>query len=402
MTDEESPSTFVLDPKQEEAVDMVVNGDRGVVTGGPGTGKTTIMRAAVEKLAEEGETVLLLAPTGKAAKRLGQSTGAAASTIHMALATHQAGRLSPFQYGWYIIDEASMLDTLLAARFLSAVPVHGRVFFVGDVDQLPSVGPGQVFKDIIDSDRVPVTRLETVHRAAATSWVCRTAPLIRTGRIDLKDSPDFRFIEAEDSDDIRRHLREYAKPYNDSTDNLQVLVPQNRGHLGVNAINADLQEYLNPGTGGISLRNSDDLDYTIRKHDRVICIANDYKKLVFNGDVGIVLSIVGDDVMVDFGKTTPVTYKSGDAKRSLRLAYAITVHKAQGSEWKDVIVLCHVSHHRMWTRRLLYTAVTRAKETVTLIGMREQVYSALANIQDYERSTTLRRRLEEHASVSDG
>jgi len=349
--------------------------------------------------------VSLLAPTGKAARRLAEVTGAEAQTIHRALGVKpndtdnwefEYNAANPLGVGVVIVDETSMVDVEIASALLQTLRRGTRVFFVGDADQLPSVGPGQFFRDLIDSGVVPVVRLEHVHRAAAKSWVCRMAPEIREGRIDISPVEDFEFVEVKDSTRVLPCLVEYMKNYRGRLSGVQVLIPQNAGPLGVEVANVELQNVFNPKDREFQIRTrgKKGTAYKMREADRVICIKNDYTRSVFNGDSGVVSAVTHNTMVVAFDTGSVVDYTYEDAQAFLRLSYAVTIHKYQGSEQSDIVVVCHDLHHYMWTRRLLYTAVTRARRKVHIIGTRSAIKSALRNTSDHKRCTTLRARLQ--------
>lgn len=364
---------------------------------------------------------MIAAPTGKAAKRAAEVTGAATGTVHRILgATRIAGRWgftynesNPLPHDVVIVDEASMLDTSLAASLLRAVDSERTsVFFVGDAHQLPSVGPGQVFYDLIRSRRIPVVRLTEVHRAAQESWVCRVAPGILEGKIDLARCDDFLFVERSDPEAIRRQVVELVTQTmpGKGIDDVLVLSPQNGGAIGIEAFNTDIQQITNPPVTRPRKRGETESDYemllrevssfgskgtryAIRAGDRVIQKSNDYQLMVFNGEVGDVIGV--DDkyqVHVRYDQTREVIYPTG-YENQLRLAYALTVHSAQGSQADWVVVICHSAHHYMWSRQLLYTAVTRAKKGVVIVGDRAGIETALANNDPRRRQTYLRERL---------
>lgn len=403
-----------LDPTQQNAVDMILCERVGIVTGGPGTGKTTILKEALATLPRSNE-VICCAPTGKAAKRIMEITGFPAGTVHRILGAHRDGDVWRFRYDgveqWLpfsvvVVDESSMMDSELAAALLKAVNTHRtRVFFIGDADQLPSVGPGQVFANLIDSNRVPVVRLKTVHRAAGESWVCANAPRILEGDIDLTPTHDFKFYRRLDPEKLLvQTVKLVTKTLPEAgVDDVQVLSPMNGGVVGVEAFNNRIQFHVNParridGTPepSMTVRANAGAKYHIRARDRVIATSNDYDLMVFNGESGTVLDVNPTDktMLVDFDGREVLMNK--EQARGLRLAYALTVHKSQGSEWDWVVVICHSTHDRMWSRQLLYTAVTRAKKGVMLIGDNAGITIALHNNEPRHRYTSLLDRLEQY------
>lgn len=379
-----------LDPSQAAAVDLLCTARIGVVTGGPGTGKTTSLRAALERMRAKGERVELCAPTGKAAKRMTEATGQEARTIHRLLCySHRErgflhGANMPLDTDVVVADEASMIDVQLAAALIEAMPAHGRLLLVGDADQLPSVGPGQVLADLVASQVVPVARLTTVHRAAAESWVCRNAPRIRAREpIELEQTHDFRFIRCESPADVAQAVEALAT----AGEVEQVLAPQKTGGCGTLALNTRLQARLNPDTGQPRMRIEGG---ELRVGDRVIQVRNDYELSVFNGEVGVVVSAGPSMLEVDFGdRMVPYGVGAADA---LRHAWALSVHKSQGSEFGWVVVVCHSSHAFMLAPRLIYTAVTRAKRGVVLVGD-ERGLEAARTRGDVQRNSALVRRI---------
>lgn len=421
-----------LDPSQRRAVDLVCDMRPGapriaVITGGPGTGKTTSLRAALDRLDEAGVDYVLASPTGKAARRMQEATGRTAGTVHRLLEYDPMGRgygkrdgflrhaEDPVEADLVVIDESSMLDIELAHSLLDACGrffcvkrrawVFTRIVLVGDKDQLPPVGPGRPFADLIASDdHVPVARLTTLHRAAAASWVCTQSREILAGRVpDLAERPDFRWRESDDrggavellEQEVVRLMGEHGP------DAVQALIPQNVGPAGCARINVELQAKLNPASregGGRSWKTADGRIYV---GDQVIQTRNDYLldegRGVMNGECGRVASIGEDGLVVCFdpGPDERRVRYSPSAAKGLRLAYALTCHKAQGSEWAWVVVLAHSTHTQMLSRGWLYTAVTRAKTGVVLVGDRVGVERAVKNARDEKRNSGLVGRLKE-------
>lgn len=381
-----APVTIELDASQAEALELAAVEPICIVTGGPGTGKTTIIRALLDRI---GGRVVLCAPTGKAAKRMSEATGREAKTIHRALG------FSPVE-GWYhnednpleadvvVVDEASMVDTELFARLTDAIdPECTRLVLVGDANQLPSVGPGAILRDLVNGSPVPCARLTHVHRSQADSWVCANAPKIITGKpIATEDCADFRFVEAESASDVPEACGKIVAQHRAT----QVLVPQKTGKAGAEAINAALQRKFNPLRGRKEWGKDPHL---LRTGDRVIHTKNDYELGVFNGEVGTVVEVSDKVLSVDYAdRALPVEYNR-DAARSLRLAYALTIHKSQGSEWDWVCVVVHSTHTYMLTRQLFYTAVTRAKSGVVIVGNAQGIESAIKSKRDSVRNTAL-------------
>lgn len=386
-----------LDPSQERAVSLMQHAPMCIVTGGPGTGKSTTLRTALMQLLQEGHRVALAAPTGKAARRMAETTQYEAQTIHRLLGwtrdgwTYHEHNTLPFDV--VIIDEASMIDVELGAALMAALPRHARIVFVGDANQLPSVGPGRLLADLVESDAVPIARLTHVHRAAATSWICRNAPKVLAGTaLELeKPLPDFRYFPADSVDDVAATVRRVvAMP---EYFGAQVLSPQRTTAAGVEALNNALQQTLNPPRAAAAEWKLGDT--TIREGDRVIHTANNYTLNVFNGEVGTVLAINDVEMFVDFGDRK-VTYSKGDAF-SLDLAYALTIHKCQGSEFAWVVCVVHSAHSYMLTRQLFYTAITRAKVGVILIGNTKGIAVATSAKLPPVRNTALVARMRAYA-----
>lgn len=406
-----------LDPSQLAAVDLMAAARFGVVTGGPGTGKTTTLRSALDRLDADGATYALAAPTGKAARRMSEATGREARTVHRLLEfgplMDGSGRMGfarcralPLEVDAVFVDEASMLDVELAAALVDAVDAaRTRLVLIGDGDQLPSVGPGRVFADLISGACVPVARLTTLHRAARESWVCTAAASVLAGEaIDLEPRRDFSFIECDSADAIApavvRLLADVMRHERGGTERLpQVLVPQNTGRAGVVALNAAIQAVAVP-PGDAEAWKFGETEF--RVGDRVICCSNDYERGVMNGEVGRVTwvgkvttdrgaSVRALRVLFE-GRSEPVEY-TGESVGRLRLAYAITVHRSQGSEWPRVVVVCHSTHSFMLTRQILYTAITRAKGSVVIVGDRAGIRHAIKTTKDTRRNTGLVERI---------
>jgi exodeoxyribonuclease V alpha subunit len=354
--------------------------------------------------------VALCAPTGKAAKRIAEVTQYEAMTVHRLLGAKpgevdgwrfEHGPHNLLSYDVIVCDESSMLDVETCNALLQAVnTTTSRVFFIGDADQLPSVGPGQVFADLINSGRVPVKRLTHVHRAAAQSWVCRNAPFILDGDIDITtECEDFRFYNISDPERVARVVVELVteKMPARGVSSVQVLTPQNAGTIGVESLNNYLQSKINPVAGREEemwkVRASKGTVYQLRPKDLVLATENDYDRFVFNGEIGTITAVDNERnrMTVDFDGRF-VEYDR-ESSKTLRLAYALTIHKAQGSEWDWVIVVCSGTHDYMWSQQLLYTAVTRAKKGVVIVGDHSGLGAALVNDDPRRRMTTLASRL---------
>ncbi len=402
-----------LDERQQQAVDMIVDRKHGVgiVTGGPGCGKTTCMKIAMERLLDKQQRVLLLAPTGKAARRLSDVCGMTACTIHRALGFREDGgfehdRHDPLDADVVIVDEASMLDTELGASLFDALDERRTsIFLVGDINQLPSVGPGYVLGDAIATGLVPVVRLETLHRAAQSSWMCRNAPRILAGdlgALELEHCVDFQFMRIGASDThalirlVQAELNEAqrvlgrALTMEEAFQNTQVLIPQKKGPLGVHAINAQVQAAVHGDEANPREAWHLGDESRLWSGDKVIQTKNDYHLGIMNGEQGIVVGQRdgGAALAVDFDGDL-VSFNRDNA-RQLELSYAMTVHKSQGSEYPLVLVVCHSMHGRMLSRQLLYTAVTRAKQRLVIAGDEDGLARALANNHVQDRETGLR------------
>lgn len=390
-----------LTPEQVAAVRMATMNPISVITGGPGTGKTTILKQLLKSNANRGGWYALAAPTGKAAKRIAEVTAFPASTVHRLLGAipgdddgdvmYEYDEVVPLPYRHVIVDESSMLDASLAAALFSAIDVQRtHVTLIGDVNQLPSVGAGYVLGDLINSEKVPVARLTQVHRAAMDSWVCRNAPNILQGSLSLDECADFKFYERKSSNigPALGDLLAGTLPSRGITD-VKLLTPQVVGPLGTDALNLVLQPRMNPLSKQtwpedqrlhIKSRRTE-VEYDIVQNDIVIQMENNYEAMVFNGEIGRVESVSKEMITVAFEDAQGdrrVYLDRNDARDSLRLAYALTIHKSQGSEWDWVVVLCHNAHKHMWTRQLLYTAVTRAKKGVIIVGNASGVEHAVS------------------------
>jgi exodeoxyribonuclease V alpha subunit len=400
-----------LAPGQAEAVRQAMTRRVLIITGGPGVGKTTILQSILRILSAKGVQPVLAAPTGRAARRMSDSTGLEAKTIHRLLEFAPGGEgfkknaSTPLTGDLFVLDETSMVDVALMASFLPAVPETGHLLLVGDVDQLPSVGPGTVLKDLIDSGTLPVARLTEVFRQAAESAIIKAAHSINEGKIPWVAKPappgcDFHFIERDTPEAIAEtivHLARERIPQAfrmDPIQDIQVLCPMNRGLLGTGNINQLLQEALNP-PGDWTKPECERYGLTFRQGDKVIQTRNNYDKDVFNGDIGRITGIQADplEVLVEFEDGRQAVYESGDVDE-LRPAYAITIHKSQGSEFPAVIIPVSTQHFVMLQRNLLYTGVTRGRRLVILVGDPKALGMAVRTVGAAKRWGGLRHRLE--------
>ena len=389
------------DEVQLAAIRQAVTSKVMVLTGGPGTGKTTTTQGIIAALKKAGLRVLLAAPTGRAAKRMSEATGMEAKTIHRLLEYnpqdgYKRNDENPLEGDALIVDECSMIDILLMNNLLKAVPVGMRLVFVGDIDQLPSVGAGNVLRDIIDSQRIPVVRLVRIFRQAQKSRIVMNAHTINQGRFpDTSNGrdTDFFFMREDDperaAETIVRLVKErLPRAYRESPDRIQVLTPMQRGVVGAANLNLLLQQALNPS--GPSLGRG---GYTYRQGDRVMQLRNNYDKDVFNGDLGYIREVDTEErtLKVDFdGKWVEYDITELD---ELTLAYATTIHKAQGSEYPIVVMPVLMTHFVMLQRNLIYTGITRAKKICVLIGAMKALAYAVRDMSVLKRNTSLRERL---------
>lgn len=402
----ESASGMALSPLQKQAVTSAVRDKVLVVTGGPGTGKTTLVKAVITIMERRGSKVLLCAPTGRAAKRMSEATGKEAKTIHRLLEYSPQARAflrtkeNPLPCHALVVDETSMIDVVLFNRLLEAVPPACALVLVGDADQLPSVGPGSVLADLVSSASVPVVKLHDVFRQASASSIVVNAHRINAGLMPAAANPeghgDFFFIERSEPRAILDTIREILQvriPRTFSLDprrDVQVLTPMRRGELGSVNLNRELQALLNP-TGPSIMRGS----LVLRVGDRVMQTMNNYERGVFNGDVGSVeeASEAGRYVAVRFDERT-VRYEWTDIDE-LVPAYACSIHKAQGSEFPAVVIALHTQHYLLLRRNLLYTAVTRARKLAIIVGSRKALAIAVRSTGAAERCTRLSARIRE-------
>ena len=399
----ETRSGMKLSDAQREAVASVMDHKVLVITGGPGTGKTTLLRSLIEILEAKKLRVLLTAPTGRAAKRLSEATGREAKTIHRLLeyspaeGGFQRGIGRPLEAEVVVVDEVSMVDISLMHYLLSAINSQSTLLLVGDADQLPSVGPGNVLGDSIKSGKIPVVRLQTVFRQASSSLIVTNAHLVNQGKMPMKVAEtaglsDFYLIEKEDPDESLRLIKEMISrriPERfgfDPVQDMQVLSPMHKGTVGTENLNRELREILNPH--GRPIKGD-----RFRVGDRVMQTRNNYDKEVFNGDVGRIVSFdpEEDEAVVEFDGRA-VQYHISEMDEMI-LAYAVTIHKAQGSEYRAVIVPLSTQHYVLLRRNLLYTAMTRGKELVVLLGSPKALQMAVENRIVEPRYTDLARKI---------
>jgi exodeoxyribonuclease V alpha subunit len=395
------PPAVSLSEDQLEAVEMALQNKVSIMTGGPGTGKTSALRALIERLEEQNLRFLLVSPTGRAAKRLSEATGCTAFTIHRALGftmdqTYFHDEDNPLPVDMLIIDEASMLDIDLFRYVLCALKPTSRLFLVGDVDQLPSVGPGNVLGDLIASGLIPVKRLTNIFRQGEGSGIIRSAHRINQGQEpEFNRDQDFFFFDVQEPAAAAELIVDIVKnrlpkkfgfdPYVD----VQVLSPMYRYEVGVTALNRALQEALNPGSAPqVKLEG-----LTLKLHDKVIQTRNNYELEVYNGDIGVIIDVNtdSDEVTVQF-EGHEVTYERRFLNE-LQHAYCISTHRSQGSEYPVVVMPVMTQHRPMLQRNLLYTAVTRARAMVVLVGMRQAVQIAIQNDRIARRCSGLLTRL---------
>jgi exodeoxyribonuclease V alpha subunit len=407
----EEKAGFAFADQQRAALKNALAHKVSILTGGPGTGKTTILRALVDVLKAKKVRVHLAAPTGRAAQRLAETTGGYASTIHRLLkydpakGGFTANENTPLSTDFLIVDEASMLDTRLAAALLQAVPSRAHLLLVGDIDQLPSVGAGNVLKDLIATEHVPVTRLTVIYRQKEQSQIVTTAHAINAGDPSLPPAvsdltsvqawSDLTFIVADSADDcltkaialctefIPRHWKWF-----DPVRDVQVLAPMHKGTAGVGNFNLQLQSALNPHAQGFRSVGGE-----FRPGDKVIQLRNDYDRNLFNGDIGTIISVDAEagTLTAEFDGATH-DFDRG-ALGNLALAYAISIHKSQGSEYPVVIVPLLKAHFMMLQRNLIYTAITRGKKKVFLVGEPAAYAMAVRNSESKQRITHLREKL---------
>lgn len=400
----QSQLAITLAENQVEAIKSALENKVMVVTGGPGTGKTTIINAILKIFSRLSVRIMLASPTGRAAKRMSETSGHEARTIHRMLeysfkkGGFQKDEKRPLNCDLLIVDEASMVDTMLMNHLLKAIPPEATFILVGDVNQLPSVGAGDVLKDIIASGSVPVVELNEIFRQAKESLIIVNAHKINNGILPpfkpVQPGDDFYFIEQENPEEVLKIILELTKeriPRHfrlDPIDDIQVLTPMHRGTVGAGNLNTELQKTLNPGKDMITRGNRN-----FRINDKVMQIKNNYDKEVFNGDIGRIKRIDSDsqEVIICFDDRD-VAYGYSDLDEIV-LAYAVSVHKSQGSEYPAVVIPVLTQHYMLLQRNLIYTAVTRGRKLVVMVGTRKALAIAVKNDKSRKRYTYLKYRL---------
>jgi len=394
----ERAQSIELSPEQRDAVRIGLSAKVMVITGGPGTGKTTVIKSILAINEKKSVVCLLAAPTGRAAKRMEEATGRPARTIHRLLEySPQNGgftrnEYNPLHVELLVIDEASMIDIALMHHLLKALPSYARLILVGDIDQLPSVGPGSVLLDIIASNCFPTVRLHTVFRQAAESGIIANAHRINTGQQPLFNTKDFFLIQRSDPAQALETVVEVVQrrlPRSfgfDPARDIQVLAPMHRGDAGVTRLNEALQQALNPNGAPVPRRN-------FRAGDKVMQLRNNYELEVFNGDVGVITDVREDERALGVSFDNHEVLYDFDDLDDLGLAYAATVHKSQGSEYPAVVLALLPQHYMMLQRNVLYTAITRARRVVVIVGTPKAIATAVRNNMITRRNTRLTERL---------
>ena len=394
---------IVYDEVQQAAIQKALDSKVMVLTGGPGTGKTTTTQGIIAAFKARHMSILLAAPTGRAAKRMTEATGMEAKTVHRLLEYnpmdgYKRNEENPLEGDTLIVDECSMIDIMLFYNLMKAIPSNMRLILVGDIDQLPSVGAGNVLRDIIDSQQIPVVRLTRIFRQAQSSRIVMNAHAINAGQFpNIKNGldTDFFFINQEDADEMVRLIiglvrDRLPKKYGYPPKEIQVLTPMQRGTVGAGNLNIELQNALNPT--GLSLARG---GYTFRQGDKVMQIRNNYDKNVFNGDIGYITAVDTNE------RTLTVTFDNRLVEYDITeldeivLAYAITIHKSQGSEFPVVVMPVTMKHFVMLQRNLIYTGITRAKKICVLVGTTKALAYAIRQNTVSKRNTKLKERLNE-------
>ena len=417
VTHIEKKINMEYDEVQRDAIRRAASAKVMVLTGGPGTGKTTTTHGIISAYRAYGLKILLAAPTGRAAKRMTEATGLEAKTIHRLLECkppegYQKNEDNPLEGDVLIVDECSMIDVILMNSLLKAIPVNMRLILVGDIDQLPSVGAGNVLRDIIESESFPVIRLTRIFRQAQTSRIIMNAHRINEGKMpDISNGreSDFFFTEIEEPEECVKKIVELVKDklptyYHVAPNQIQVLTPMQRGVVGATNLNLALQEALNPGEKEIFIRGGQKKKVTVpslrrsgfvfRTSDKVMQIKNNYDKEVFNGDIGIIeaVDIEERSLLINFDNRS-ISYDISELDELVH-AYATTIHKSQGSEYPIVVMPILMNHYVMLQRNLIYTGITRAKKTLVMLGTRKALNYSIGNITVNKRNTMLKERLQ--------
>lgn len=399
-------NNITLSSGQQKAIEVALSSKVAIITGGPGVGKTTLVNSIIKILNAKRVDIALCAPTGRAAKRMTESTGQEAKTIHRLLEINPAtGEFSKneeycLKSEVFIVDEASMIDVLLMHALLKAIPPKAALFLVGDIDQLPSVGPGKVLSSLIESNVFPIIKLTEIFRQAATSRIITTAHSINKGHIpnfnqQKDENTDFYFIEKEDPEHVLQNILQLVKQrvpqkFNASPiRDIQVLCPMSRGMLGTRNLNIELQKLLNLPTN----HSVHKFGYYFSVGDKVMQIENNYDKEVYNGDIGYIKFIYPEEaeVVITFERRD-IVYDFSELDEIV-LAYATTIHKAQGSEYPIVIIPLTMQHYPMLQRNLIYTGITRGKRLVIIIGQKKAFFKAIKNNKSYHRWSKLTQHL---------
>lgn len=396
-------SGIVYDEVQQAAIQKALDSKVMVLTGGPGTGKTTTTQGIIAAFKARHMSILLAAPTGRAAKRMTEATGMEAKTIHRLLEYnpmdgYKRNEENPLEGDALIVDECSMIDILLFYNLKKAIPSNMRLILVGDINQLPSVGAGNVLRDIIDSQQIPVVRLTRIFRQAQSSRIVMNAHAINAGQFpNIKNGldTDFFFINQEDADEMVKLIiglvrERLPKKYGYPPKNVQVLTPMQRGTVGAGNLNIELQNALNP-TGPSLTRGG----YTFRKGDKVMQIRNNYDKNVFNGDIGYITAVDTNERILTVTFDNRLVEYDITELDEIVLAYAITIHKSQGSEFPVVVMPVTMKHFVMLQRNLIYTGITRAKRICVLVGTTKALAYAIRQNTVSKRNTMLKGRLNE-------
>ncbi len=401
----EKRSVLSLAPGQKQAVSLALRSKVMVITGGPGVGKTTLVNSILSILSAKSVRILACAPTGRAAKRMSEATGREAKTIHRLLEFDpksfgfKHNEDNPLECDLLVVDETSMVDVSLMQSLLRSLPDHSALLIVGDIDQLPSVGPGQILADLIQSEQIPVARLTEVFRQASASRIIISAHRINSGQIPDLQKPDldtdFYFVSAPEPEQAVSCILELVKsriPKKfalDPVKDIQVLCPMNRGGVGARSLNIELQSVLNPNNSGIER-----FGWRFAPGDKVMQVENDYDKQVYNGDIGYITKLDQDEaeLTIDFDGHN-IVFAFGELD-SLVPAYAVTIHKSQGSEYPAIIIPVMTQHYTMLQRNLLYTGVTRGKKLVVLVGQPKAIAIAVKNQSGRKRWTRLRELLQ--------